>query len=163
MRRSPGARSWLHGLGSFALPTPKHNPNPRDDCHQVWTYIPVLLEGRQVLKAEAAALVGDPALAPFHATCAQQGCAVAALGPMGKVWEQGVIKVIQSPANLAPEAHPLHLLAPAGLQQHVGEVRGRPPGVPTAAARGCACTRSPAHRPANRPPAAPPGCLPAGV
>lgn len=90
---------------------------------QVWTYIPVLLEGRQVLKAEAAsALLGDPALAPFHLACVTQGCAVSTLGPMGKVWEQGVVKVIQSPSELQLDSHPLKLLAVSGLQELVGEV-----------------------------------------
>ena len=35
-------------------------------CVQVFTYLPVLTEGKQLLKAEAVCLLGNPALEGFH-------------------------------------------------------------------------------------------------
>eukprot|EP00887_Chlorella_sp_A99_P006059 scaffold22.g6059.t1 len=91
---------------------------------QVWTYVPVLLEGRQVLKAERACLLGVPSLAPFHAACAEQGVTASALGPMGKVWEAGHVMVVQDVGNLSPDGHPLARLGAGGLglARHVGEL-----------------------------------------
>jgi len=43
---------------------------------QIWTYLPVLTEGRQVLKAEQLCLLGDSKLQAFHEGCAQEGVTV---------------------------------------------------------------------------------------
>lgn len=43
---------------------------------QVWTYLPVLTEGRQILKAEQLCLLGDGQLQGFHEGCAQEGVTV---------------------------------------------------------------------------------------
>lgn len=43
---------------------------------QVWTYLPVLTEGRQLLRAEHLCLLGDASLAGFHEACARDGVTV---------------------------------------------------------------------------------------
>ena len=90
---------------------------------QIWTYLPVLTEGRQVLKAEQLCLLGDPALAAFHTGCAAEGVPVSQLGPMGKVWESGVVQVIQCADSLSAEAHPCNRL-PGAYGRAGGQVAG---------------------------------------
>jgi hypothetical protein len=88
---------------------------------QVFTYLPVLTEGKQLLKAEDACVLRDPALHSFHSLCVANGIPLTHLGPMGKVWECGVVQVVQNVANLTAEAHPLNNLPSAGAAA-VGEV-----------------------------------------
>lgn len=45
-------------------------------CLQVWTYLPVLTEGRQLLKAEQLCLLGDAELQTFHEGCTNDGVTV---------------------------------------------------------------------------------------
>jgi hypothetical protein len=103
---------------------------------QVWTYLPVLTEGRQALRAEPQCLLGDAALAPFHEACAREGVAVSALGPQGKVWESGAVQVVQRVDSLAADAHPRALLGAAAAA--LGEVCWLPiyDATPGTAARG---------------------------
>ncbi|PSC72553.1 ALG-2 interacting isoform B [Micractinium conductrix] len=77
---------------------------------QVWTYLPVLTEGRQVLKAEQLCLLGDAQLQGFHEGCAAEGVTVNQLGPMGKVWENGAVQVVQCAQSLSSEMHPCNRL-----------------------------------------------------
>ncbi|KAL4444346.1 hypothetical protein ABPG75_012083 [Micractinium tetrahymenae] len=77
---------------------------------QVWTYLPVLTEGRQILKAEQLCLLGDAELQGFHEGCAQEGVTVSQLGPMGKVWESGAVQVVQQAQSLSSDVHPCNRL-----------------------------------------------------
>lgn len=83
---------------------------PRAPLLQIWTYLPVLTEGRQILKAEQLCLLGDPELQQFHAGCAQEGVTVTQLGPMGKVWESGAVQVVQYAESLSEDTHPRNRL-----------------------------------------------------
>jgi hypothetical protein len=82
--------------------------------------LPVLTEGRQLLKAEQLCLLGDVALQPFHAGCVEQGVTVGQLGPMGKVWENGAVQVVQYAESLPEDTHPRNRL-PGGLSRRIGE------------------------------------------
>ena len=73
-----------------------------------------MTEGKQILKAEALCLLGNPALQDFHVACCHQGLPLTQLGPMGKVWESGVVQIVQHAGNLSTDAHPLNLM-PAGF------------------------------------------------
>jgi len=44
------------------------------------------------------------------------------LGPMGKVWESGVVQVVQNAENLSVETHPCNRLQGGGLAAAVGEI-----------------------------------------
>ncbi|GAB4822878.1 hypothetical protein N2152v2_009924 [Parachlorella kessleri] len=88
---------------------------------QVWTYLPVLVEGRQLLKADKLCLLGEERLGAFHRGCSEQGVPVNLVGPMGKAWEAGVVKVVQSMENLSRETHPCNRLQ-GEAEQHVSEV-----------------------------------------
>lgn len=74
----------------------------------------MLTEGKQLLNAEALCLLGNPALQDFHVACCHKGLPLTKLGPMGKVWESGVVQVVQHAGNLPTDAHPLNIL-PAAL------------------------------------------------
>lgn len=87
---------------------------------QIWTYLPVLTEGRQILKAEQLCLLGDPELQHFHAACTQEGVTVSQLGPMGKVWESGAVQVVQCAESLSEETHPRNRL-PGELSRRIAE------------------------------------------
>lgn len=89
---------------------------------QVFTYLPVLTEGKQLLKAEALCLLGTPLLQGFHAACCHHGVPLTTLGPMSKVWESGVVHVVQAAENLAADAHPLNRLSEGGLVNAVAEI-----------------------------------------
>lgn len=80
----------------------------------------MLTEGKQLLKAEAVCLLGNPSLQEFHQQCVADGVPLTHLGPMGKVWESGVVQVVQNAVNLSAEVHPLNRL-PA-KDSVVGEV-----------------------------------------
>lgn len=43
------------------------------------------------------------------------------LGPMGKVWESGVVQVVQNAVNLSADVHPINRL-PGTLASAVGEI-----------------------------------------
>ena len=73
-------------------------------CAQVWTYLPVLTEGKQLLKAESVHLIGEESLQDFHDQCHTEGVPLSRLGPMGKVWESGVVQVVQAVSH--PAFHP---------------------------------------------------------
>lgn len=87
---------------------------------QIWTYLPVLTEGKQILKAEQLCLLGDPELQNFHAACCQEGVTVSQLGPMGKVWESGAVQVVQCADSLSPEMHPCNRL-PGEMSRRIAE------------------------------------------
>lgn len=87
---------------------------------QIWTYLPVLTEGRQLLKAEQLCLLGDASLQGFHIGCAQEGVTVSQLGPMGKVWESGAVQVVQCADSLSCDAHPRNRL-PGELSGRIAE------------------------------------------
>jgi hypothetical protein len=89
---------------------------------QVFTYLPVLTEGKQLLKAEALCLLGTPVLQGFHTACCHDGVPLTTLGPMSKVWESGVVHVVQAAENLAADAHPLNRLSEGGLVNAVAEI-----------------------------------------
>jgi hypothetical protein len=90
-------------------------------CAQVWTYLPVLTEGKQLLKAESVHLIGEESLQDFHDQCHTEGVPLSRLGPMGKVWESGVVQVVQAVDNLSRDTHPCNRLS-ASLLPHVAEV-----------------------------------------
>ncbi|KAG7672992.1 hypothetical protein Ndes2526B_g08481 [Nannochloris sp. 'desiccata'] len=89
---------------------------------QIITYLPVLTEGKQLLKAEALCLLGNPALQDFHVACCHQGLPLTQLGPMGKVWESGVVQVVQHAGNLPTDAHPLNILPPELATAAIDEI-----------------------------------------
>ena len=68
-RRARRACTPSHPAAASPLPP---SPHPL----QVWTYLPVLTEGRQVLKAEQLCLLGDAQLQGFHEGCAAEGVTV---------------------------------------------------------------------------------------
>lgn len=74
---------------------------------QIYTFLPVLTEGKQLLRAEKVCLLGSSALESFHATCHVSGVSLDAVGPMGKVWEKGDVQVVQYPSNLPCNAYPM--------------------------------------------------------
>ena len=82
----------------------------------------MLTEGKQLLKAEALCLLGNPSLQDFHIACCHQGLPLTHLGPMGKVWESGVVQVVQHAGNLATDVHPLNLLPPDLALSSVDEI-----------------------------------------
>jgi hypothetical protein len=84
--------------------------------------LPVLTEGKQLLKAEALCLLGNPALQDFHVACCHQGLPLTHLGPMGKVWESGVVQVVQHAGNLPTDVHPLNILPPALATAAIDEI-----------------------------------------
>jgi hypothetical protein len=84
--------------------------------------LPVLTEGKQLLKAEALCLLGNPALQDFHVACCHQGLPLTQLGPMGKVWESGVVQVVQHAGNLPTDVHPLNILPPALATAAIDEI-----------------------------------------
>lgn len=88
---------------------------------QVWNYLPVLLSDEQLLKVDPLCLLGSPELQGFHNKCCSYGVPVHMLGAMGKVWENGAVKVVQSLENLSRETHPCNRLQ-GGLNVHVEEV-----------------------------------------
>jgi hypothetical protein len=81
-----------------------------------------LTEGKQLLKAEALCLLGNPALQDFHIACCHQGLPLTQLGPMGKVWESGVVQVVQHAGNLPTDVHPLNILPPALATAAIDEI-----------------------------------------
>ena len=81
-----------------------------------------MTEGKQLLKAEPLCLLGNPALQDFHVACCHQGLPLTHLGPMGKVWESGVVQVVQHAGNLATDVHPLNLLSPALATAAIDEI-----------------------------------------
>ena len=89
---------------------------------QIITYLPVLTEGKQLLKAEALCLLGNPSLQDFHVACCHQGLPLTSLGPMGKVWESGVVQVVQHSSNLQEDQYPLNLMTLALAATTVDEV-----------------------------------------
>lgn len=145
---------------------PEHRPRLRAHPHclpacpthptgdpQVWTYLPVLMEGQQVLKAQQLCVLGDPALQAFHTGCAQEGVAVRCAAGRGLLLlPHGTLPVPaartaaacrrrrctplqRSPLRLLPSL--LAPLQPAGPHgQGVGERRGA----------GGAARREPGHR-----------------
>lgn len=80
---------------------------------QVWTYLPVLTQNKQMLQAEQVCLLGDQRLQSFHSICCQEGVNLTHLGPMSHVWESGVVQVVQDAANLSVETHPCNRLQKA--------------------------------------------------
>lgn len=89
---------------------------------QIITYLPVLTEGKQLLKAEALCLLGNPILQDFHVACCHQGLPLTQLGPMGKVWESGVVQIVQHSGNLSTDTHPLNLMLPSVAESAVDEI-----------------------------------------
>ena len=82
-RRPPASHSDARGGGAHTS-QPPGAPQPGQPLKapalltvlQIWTYLPVLTEGRQILKAEQLCLLGDPELQQFHAGCCQEGVTV---------------------------------------------------------------------------------------
>ena len=116
--RRASAPPVLARLGPGAHSSDPCSPPPPPP--QVWTYLPVLTEGRQVLKAEQLCLLGDAELQAFHGGCAHEGVTVGQLGPMGKVWESGAVQVVQCVGSLADDSHPRNRL-PGALSGRIGE------------------------------------------
>lgn len=88
---------------------------------QVWTYLPVLTQGKQMLSVQQVCLLGDAEFSGFHSKCYYEGVLLSELGPMGKVWESGAVHVVQDAENLACDAHPCNKMTDA-LSERAGEI-----------------------------------------
>ena len=90
---------------------------------QIFSYLPVLERGVQALQAEDACLMASRGLEQFHSRCHTEGIALDAIGggPMGKVWENGDVQVVQYPDNLPTSVYPLDRF-PGDLLGALGEV-----------------------------------------
>ena len=75
---------------------------------QIFSYRPVLEKNVQFLQAEEACLLAG-GLEEFHRHCHVDGIALDAIGggPMGKVWENGDVQVVQYPSSLPISAYPM--------------------------------------------------------
>jgi hypothetical protein len=58
---------------------------------------------------------------PSFACSCHEGVLLTQLGPMGKVWENGVVQVVQNADNLSTQSHPCNRLG-GGLARHIGEI-----------------------------------------
>lgn len=74
---------------------------------QIYTYLPVLTQGKQTLQSEKTCLLGTRVLDEFHQDCHSSGIPLDLIGPMGKVWENGDVQVVQYPANLPTNVYPM--------------------------------------------------------
>jgi hypothetical protein len=74
---------------------------------QIYTYLPVLTQGKQTLQSENICLLGTRVLDEFHQDCHSSGIPLDLIGPMGKVWENGDVQVVQYPANLPTNVYPM--------------------------------------------------------
>lgn len=72
--------------------------------------MPILREGRQILEAENECVLNEDRLQDFHAACCLHGIPLAHLGPMSKVWENGVVHVVQQATSLPESLHPVKYL-----------------------------------------------------
>lgn len=89
---------------------------------QVFTYLPVLMEGTQLLKAEPLCVLGSPALEEYHHLCCNQGVPLSVLGPMSKVWQHGAVQIIQAANSLPTNIHPLNRMSPQAASSLVAEI-----------------------------------------
>ena len=105
---------------------------------QIFSYLPVLERGVQALQAEGMCLMASEGLEQFHSRCHTEGIALDAIGggPMGQVWENGDVQVVQYPANLPSSVYPLdrfpgELLGTLGEVVYIPVYDGRIHGSPT--------------------------------
>ncbi len=105
---------------------------------QIFSYLPVLERGVQALQAEDMCLMASQGLEQFHSRCHAEGIALDAIGggPMGKVWENGDVQVVQYPSNLPTSVYPLdrfpgELLGTLGEVVYIPVYDGRIHGSPT--------------------------------
>jgi hypothetical protein len=92
-------------------------------CCQIFSYLPVLERNVQALQAEDMCLLSGQELEGFHRSCHLEGIALDAVGagPMGKVWENGDVHVVQYPTNLSSTAYPMDRFPPEAMLS-LGEV-----------------------------------------
>jgi hypothetical protein len=90
---------------------------------QIFSYLPVLERNVQALQAEDSCLLASRGLEQFHRRCHHEGIALGAIGggPMGKVWQDGDVVIVQHPANLPMAVYPMDRFPREGLDG-LGEV-----------------------------------------
>lgn len=88
---------------------------------QIYTYLPVLTQGKQTLQSESICLLGTRSLDEFHQSCHRSGIPLDLIGPMGKVWENGDVQVVQYPENLPTNVYPMDRF-PADAISILGEI-----------------------------------------
>lgn len=81
----------------------------------------MLREGKQKLQSENICLLGAQVLDEFHQQCFKDGISLDHVGPMGKVWENGDVQVIQYPSNLPRNSYPMDRF-PGDAIVHLGEI-----------------------------------------
>lgn len=74
-----------------------------------------------MLQSESTCLLGTQVLDGFHQLCHKAGVALDLIGPMGKVWENGDVQVVQYPANLPNNVYPMDRF-PADAISLLGEI-----------------------------------------
>jgi len=89
---------------------------------QIYTFLPVLMEGKQMLKAEDVCLLGSPSLEQFHQQCHTDGLPLNLVGPMSKVWENGDVQVVQYPCNLPENVYPMDRMPKDIIPGDLGEL-----------------------------------------
>jgi hypothetical protein len=81
----------------------------------------VLTLGKQMLQSEDVCLLGTQTLDEFHKACHRDGIALDRVGPMGKVWENGDVQVVQYASNLSKNAYPMDRLPMEAIAM-IGEI-----------------------------------------
>lgn len=89
---------------------------------QIYTFLPVLMEGKQMLKAEDVCLLGSTSLEQFHQQCHADGLPLNLVGPMSKVWENGDVQVVQYPSNLPENVYPMDRMPKDIILEDLGEL-----------------------------------------
>lgn len=89
---------------------------------QIYTFLPVLMEGKQMLKAEDVCLLGSTSLEQFHQECHADGLPLNLVGPMSKVWENGDVQVVQYPSNLPENVYPMDRMPKDIIPGDLGEL-----------------------------------------
>lgn len=74
-----------------------------------------------MLQSENTCLLGTQLLNEFHQDCHSAGIPLDLIGPMGKVWENGDVQVVQYPANLPTNVYPMDRF-PADAVSMLGEI-----------------------------------------